>query len=341
MKKLILFLFLSSLTSVFSQVKLTFKDSKSKEPISFITIFNERNQEIATSNEEGEIVIKDLAALTNTIYAKSLFFEEKKLELNTLKEGEIILLDPKINLLDEVVVSSGKYVVLTAYYRILNLKNNKPWSFIDTEIKFIIKNNSIYIKNISHRIFDTAPKEDYKISSKNPFYIKDLDDKSLLEILKLKFNLIKNNENNVINIIGKEDKKLYGSIKKISNHDTNSNIRIDISKRSKYYKGIQVEEYHNEDLLKATIKDLKYKMYEFKHENIIDGKKTKFVTKGELFIQNVEYLSKDEYKKIMKLKNNDTSISHYSKEFWKNLDTFTPLNSVVESEIKELLVERK
>lgn len=340
MKKLILFLFLTNLTSIFSQTKLTFKDSTSKEPISFLTIFNEKNQEIATSNEKGEIFIKDIFELTNIIYAKSLFYEEKKIELSKLKEDEIILISPKINLLDEVEVSSGKYVVLTAYYRAFNFNNKKIASFVDAEIKFIIKNNSIQKRIINHRIFDTTPKEEYNISSKNPFSFYNLEETSLLKMLILKFNLVKSNENDIINIIGKKDKKLYGNIKRISNPSTNSNIRIDVSKRSKYFDGIQVEEYYNEDLLKVTVKDLKYRCTEFEHEGIIDGKKIEYFHKRELFVQNVEYLSEDEFKKIIKLKNNDISTSHYTKEFWKNLNSFTPLNSVLESQIQNL-VERK
>jgi hypothetical protein len=273
-----------------------------------------------------------------------MFYEEKKIELDKLiaDGNKTILLTPKTNLLDEVVIgsSSSKYVVLTAYYRVYNFTNKTVSSFIDAEVKFIIKNNSIQKKIINHRIFDTTPKEEYYISSKNPFYINDLDGKSLLEILNSKFYLIKGNDSGAVNIIGRKDKKLYGIISKTYNPITDSNIRIDVSKRSKYFDGIQVEEYNNQNLSNVTIKDLKYRCSEFSHTSV-DGKKTDYVNKREIFIENVEYLSKAELKKINKLKKNDISVSRYSKEFWKNLDNFIPLNSVVESDIKKFLIERK
>ena len=38
------------------------------------------------------------------------------------------------------------------------------------------------------------------------------------------------------------------------------------------------------------------------------------------------------------MRNKDTSISHYAKEFWKDLESFTPLDPSIEIQIQECFV---
>lgn len=347
MRKLILLYFLFFITCGFSQTKLVFIDSISNEPSPYIMLFNEDNKIIGTSNELGEITIEDSLSLTNKIFLRNIFYESKELLINNFGSNETILLNPIVNLLDEVKIDLNKYIVLTAYYRIYNLVDDILTSFVDAEVKYIIKKNSIQKKILNCRIFDTIPVSEYNLKAKNPYWISDLKKTSLFEKLNSKFNLIKDKECDIINIIGKEDKLLYATIK--VNSKNASNIKIETLRRSKYFDGIKEEEYNNEELLKVTIKDLKYRSKEkqlivtddyIKFNPLLKGKEIMF-NKREIFVQSVEYVSKDEYKKIKKMGYKDTSISHYKKEFWKGLDNYKPLDSLIEEQIKTNLVERK
>ncbi|AMC11876.1 hypothetical protein Lupro_11635 [Lutibacter profundi] len=310
-------------------------------------VFNENKEIIGTSNVIGEIYLEKNNKLTDKIFIESIFYEKKEIVINKVEDNSIILLKPKVNLLDEVEIDyKKKYIVLTAYYRIYNSRDDVLVSFVDAEVKYIIKKNSIQKKVLNFRIFDVASKDE-KI---NPYWVDKLKKTSLFETLNSKFHLIKDEEKGVINIVGKKNNKVYGTIKPDFNNINNkSNIVIDITNETDKIIGTAREEYNNEELLKTTIKDLKYwsrinirtvtPKY-IKIDSTLKGTKKMF-NKREIFIQSLEYVSKEEYKKLKKKGYKDTSVSHYTKEFWKNLEIFTPLDPLIEKQLNEILVERK
>lgn len=348
MKKSLIPLFIFFLGSVHSQITLHFKDTISKKPSPYVMVFNGSKEIIGTSNELGEIYLEKNNKLTHKIFIESIFYEKKEIVSNKLENNTIILLEPKVNLLNEVEIDDkNKFIVLTAYYRIYNLVDDVLKTFVDSEVKYIFNNNSFQKKVLNFRIFDTISSKEYK---KFDFYwVPNLKKTSLFESLNSKFHLIKDIEKGFINIIGKKDKKVYGTISEDLNLNNKSNIQIRILRGTKYFDGITTEEYNNEDLLKTTIRDLKYRYkiferditaYDIKTNPLLKGKE-KIFSKREMFIQSVDYVSKEEYKKIMKKGFKDTTISHYTKEFWKKLETFTPLDPSVEKQLNNILVERK
>jgi hypothetical protein len=309
---------------------------------------NENKEIIGTSNELGEIYFDHDVKLTGKIFLESIFYEKKEILASKLENNKTILLTPLVNLLDVVEIDNKKkYAVLTAYYRIYNLIDGDLVTFVDAEVVYIIKKNSVQKKVLNFRMFDTVSRENYK---KHKYYwIPELKKTSLFETLNSKFHLIKDEKKNLINIVGIKNRELYGTIRTDLNSENKSNIKIKIIKWTKYFNNISVEEYNSKELLKTTIKDLKYRYknlkrdvtaYDIKVNPLLKGRK-KIESIRELFIQNVEYLSKQEYKKIMKMGYKDTSISHYTKEFWKNLETFTPLDPLIEKQLNDILVERK
>lgn len=349
MKKSLIFLFILLYGSVYSQITLHFKDTISNKPSPYIMVSNEDTEIIGTSNELGEVYLKKDNKLTNSLFIESIFYEKKRIQASELEDNSIILLKPIVNLLDEIVITAPKkkYLVLTAYYRIYNTTDDILDSFVDAEVKYIMKKNSFKKKVTNFRIFDTIPYENFKKIS--PYWVSGLKKTTLFERLNSKFHLIKNEKDGVINIVGKKNHMLYGTIRADVNIKNNSNIIITALKDSEYFNNIATEEYNSKELLTTTIKDLKYKcnianiivtdkMIEI-NPHLKDRKKR--VNKKEVFIQSVEYISKEDLKKLEKMGYKDTSISHYTKEFWKNLETFTPLDPSIEKQLNNLLVERK
>ena len=335
--------------SVFSQTKLFFKDSITHKPAAFVMVVNEKGKVIGTSNELGEIYLENINESNNKIFIKSIFYEKKGILINKLKNNENILLKPLVNSLDEVfVIDSKKYLALMAYCRVYNLIDNDLKSFVDAEVVYIVKDNSIQKRVLNYRIFDTIPASEYNLKNKNPYWVPDLKKTSLFEKLNSKFNLIEE-DGNSIKIVGREDNVLYGVIEEKGDVNKNSNIEIETFKNSKYFDRIKKEEYYNDELLKVTIKDLKYQRKEsvriiddayIKIDSLLRGKEKLFFS-SEIFIQDIEYLSKDEYKEIKKIKHKDISVSQYKREFWKSLNNYKLLDSLIEKQINEVLIMRK
>ncbi len=330
-----------------AQITLHFKDTISNKPSPYIMVLNEKKEIINTSNELGEVLLKDNSKLTNKLFIESIFYKKKEILLNKKEGIQTIILKPLVNVLDEIEIDNKKkYLVLTAYYRIYNSRDTLLVSFVDAEVKYLMKKNSFKKKVINFRIFDVN-----SINQQfNPYWVDKLKKTSLFETLNSKFHLLKDEEKGVINIVGKKSNEVYGTIKTGFNNTNNkSNIAIEITNESENIIGITREEYNNEELLKTTIKDLKYWRKDnirnvtpryIKHNSSLKGIEKMF-NRRELFIQSVEYISKEEYKKLMKLGYRDTSVSHYTREFWKNLEPFTPLDPSIEKQLNEILVERK
>ncbi|MDC9723628.1 MAG: hypothetical protein PSN34_12775 [Urechidicola sp.] len=349
MKKLLIPCLILFSIIVHSQTTLYFKDTVSNKPSSYVMVLNENEEIIGTSNEDGEIYFDEGVKLTSRLFLESIFYERRELLISEIKNNTTILLIPLVNLLDEVEIENKKkYLVLTAYYRIYNTVDGVLQSFFDYEIKYVIKKNSIQRIVLNNRIFDTISNENYK-KDKRPFWRSDLKKKSLFVRLNSNYHLINDSEDGVINIVDKKTKEVYGTVKRELNINNQSNILVYLEKEYENSIGIAREEYNNEDLLKTTIKDLKHSSRTsirtvtpkyIKISPSLKGKE-KIVTKKERFIQSVEYVTKEEYKKILKMGYKDVSVSHYTKEFWKNLETFTPLDSLIEKQLNTILVERK
>jgi len=351
MKKSLAFIFVLLSASVYSQITLHFKDSISKKPAAYIMVLNENNEIITASNELGEVFLNKENKLTNSIVLESIFYEKKEINLGELENNTTILLTPMVNTLDEVVIPTNqkkKYLVLTAYYRGYNITDGVLRTFVDAEVKYIKKKKTFKTKVLNFRILDTVSKERQK-KSNNPYWINDIKKKTALEKANSKYYLVKTQNKGIINIIGKKDKKVYGTIENESNPQHNSNIKISFRKEGEDFHTIYTEEYDSDNLLTVSTEDVKYicrivnadiTQQWIKVSPELKGLK-KHITKNEIFIQNVEYITKEEYKKIMKMGYKDTSVSHYTKEFWKNLEIFSPLEPVLQKQLDEILIERK
>ncbi|PCI10527.1 MAG: hypothetical protein COB73_03350 [Flavobacteriaceae bacterium] len=332
-----------------SQTTLYFKDTISNKPSSYIMVLNEDKEIIGTSNEFGKIHFDDNVNLTNKLFLESIFYEKKVVLKKEIKNNTTILLNPLVNLLDEVEIENKKrYPVLTVYYRIYNTVDGVLNSFFDYEIKYVIKKNSTQRIVLNNRILDTISNENYK-KDKRPFWRDKLKNKPVFETLNSNYHLINDEKKGVIGIVDKKTKEGYGTIKIELNSNNKRNIIIDFERKSENSIGIYREEYNNSNLLKTTFKDLRYRSEIFirkvtplyiKYDPLLKGKKEMF-NKREFFIQSVEYITKEEYKKIMRLGYKDVSVSHYTKEFWKNLENFTPLDTLIEKQLNTILVERK
>lgn len=346
MKKLYILILFS--VNIHSQITLQFKDTISNKPSPYIMVFNENKEIIGTSNELGEIYFEDDVKLTGKIFLESIFYEKKEVSASKIENNKTILLTPLVNLLDVIEIDNKKkYAVLTAYYRIYNLIDEDLVTFVDAEVEYIIKKNSIQKKVLNFRIFDTISRDNYK--KNNPYWVDKLKKTSFFETLNSRFHLIKDEENGIIKVVGKKDREIHGTIKTGLNVNNKSNIFLDVTNETDKIIGIAREEYSNIELLKTTIKDLKYwsriniRTVTPKYIKInpyLEGKE-KLFNKREIFIQSVEYISKEEYKNLKMKGYKDTSISHYTKEFWKNLETFIPLEPSIEKQLNEILVERK
>lgn len=346
---LLIFIILFS-GSVYSQVILQLKDSITREPAPYVTVLDENNNIITASNELGIVVLDEDNKLINTLILESIFYKKKEIISDELTNNSTILLKSKLNVLDNVTITSElqkKYLVLKAYYRIYNLIDDILVSFVDAEVRYILRNKSFKKKVLNYRVFDTISSRQYK--QKTPYWIEDLSFKTLLEKANAKYYLVEKEKNRLIDIVGKRSNKIYGTIKKDSNLNHNSDIIITTKEKADNYTIINEEEYSSDEFLTITIKDLKYK---HKTVNItitpkmiklspdLKGKKEK-VHKRETFIQGIDYVSKKEFKKLMKMGYKDTSVSHYSKDFWKNLETFSPLESNIQKQLDRQLKERK
>ena len=349
MRKLLTPCFILFTILIYSQTTLYFKDTISDKPSPYIMVLNENDEIIGTSNEDGEIYFNEGAKLTSKLFLESIFYERRELLISEIKNNTTILLKPLVNILDEVEIENKKkYLVLTAYYRIYNTVDGVLNSFFDYEIKYVIKKNSIQRIVLNNRIFDTVSNENYK-KDKRPFWSVKLKNKSLFERLNSNYHLINNEKKGVINIVDKKTNEVYGMVKSELNINNQSNIIVHLEKEYENSIGIVREEYNNDELLKTTIKDLRYRsgisirkvtpLY-IKYDPLLKGKK-EMLNKKEFFIQSAEYVTKGEYKRILKLGYKDVSASHYTREFWKNLEVFTPLDSLIEKQISTILVERK
>jgi len=350
MKENILYLFiLLSSSNIYSQITLKLIDSISKKPATYVMVLNDKDEIIASSNDLGIAILNDELKLTNKIIFESVFFENKEINLEKSLNNSTILLKSKVNVLDEVVITANpkkKYLVLTAYYRIYNIIDGVLISFVDAEVKYIKKKKYFQKKVLNFRIFDTIPKVKYK--DVTPYWVQKLSSKTLFEKTNKKYYLRKN-DGNAINIIEKKYNKIHGIIKEDTTLKHGSNIVIHIVEKELNYVNTYIEEYNNEELLATNIKNLKYQSTTsqvditpkmIKLSPTLKNKK-KIINKKELFIQNVDYITKEEYKKILKMGFKDTSTSHYNKTFWENLKIFSPLEPLIKKQLYEFLKERK
>lgn len=350
MKNRIFFLFVLISINIYPQTALYIKDSISKKPAPYIMVLNENNEILTSSNELGKVLIDEGSHLTKRIFLQSIFYEKKEIVLKNLKNKSTIFITPKVNKLDEVVLTNpkGKYLLLTAYYRIYNMTDGVLSTFVDAEVKYIKKGKSFKKKVVNFRIFDKIPKEKYK--KVNPYWVPNLHNETFFKNSNSKFYLLKKDNEDFIKIIDKKSKKVLGTIKTKSNLNHNSNIIITANEeKGDYYNIINTEEYKNDILLNTSIKDLKYKYMIIKRRVTpkrikilpdLKGKKLQTNVK-EIFIQSADYITKKEYREIMKKGYKNTTVSHYTSNFWKNLKIFTPLDPALKKQLEEDLVERR
>jgi len=348
MKKNILYLFILLVNNMFSQITLKLIDSVRNKPASYIMVLNDKDEIITSSNELGIVILNDKTKLSDKLIFESIFFERKEMELKKIQDNSIIILRPKITALDEVVVTSNskKYLVISAYYRIYNIVDSVLVSFVDAEVKYIKKKNSFKKKVLNFRIFDNYPKDKYKEGS--PYWVVNLKTKTLIEQTNKKYYLKKHGENS-IDVVDKKDNQIIGKIKTKSDSLQEGHIFLSINEREGNYEIKYTEEYENNNLITTNIKDLIYKSKTsvvkitpkmIKLTPSLKNKKVE-IHKVEFFIQDIDHITKKEYKKIIKKGYKDTSVSHYKQKFWKNLENVKPLDSYLQKQLNTTVIERK
>jgi len=104
MKKLLPLIILLISNLGFCQLKSVIIDSETKEKVPYVNIWVENENIGTTSNEIGEFSID--TSIGKFLILSSLGYENKRIEISTI--SDIILLQPKLTELDEVVLSSIK-----------------------------------------------------------------------------------------------------------------------------------------------------------------------------------------------------------------------------------------
>lgn len=104
MKKLLLIIILLISNFCFTQIKAVIIDSETKERIQYVNIWIEDENIGTTSNENGEFTLDNSSG--KFLVLSRLGYENKRIEMTAF--SDLILLNPKITELDEVVLKSIK-----------------------------------------------------------------------------------------------------------------------------------------------------------------------------------------------------------------------------------------
>ncbi len=104
MKKKFTLLLLFMTGAISAQTRGVIKDSLTGKPVPFVSIWSE-NENIGTTSEENGSFAIGTTQKSKTLIFHSLGFEKKKL---AIANTAVVLLSPKVNALDEVVVRKRK-----------------------------------------------------------------------------------------------------------------------------------------------------------------------------------------------------------------------------------------
>lgn len=328
-------------SNLFSQKTILFKDSITNKPCPEILVLDDKGKLLGVSNKLGEVYLEN--RLVKKIRIDDLSYGKKEILIKVNKKQEV-LLNSFVNRLKDVHLTTKKYMVLTTYYRSYNMIDQTLRNFKDAEVKFIFKKERL-IDNIilNHRIFNNTPDIDYDPGGYP--YTPNLEKYTLLEKSIKHFDLVKSEQPDIINIVNKKNGEKYGTLTKKEKNI----VQLDVIKNSKYFNRITLEKYQSNNLKAINNKKLKYKL--FVHLRKVTKKyidedpyffgKKEFLYKREFFIQNVNYLTKKEYKELKKRNQNFNTVSDYSKEFWKNLSNYELLPLNLRKQLQTKLSERK
>lgn len=104
MKKKFTLLLLFSIGAISAQTSGVIKDSLTGKPVPFVSVWSE-NENIGTTSEEDGVFEINTTQKSQTLIFNSLGFEKKKLPIS---KTSVVLLSPKANELEEVVVRKRK-----------------------------------------------------------------------------------------------------------------------------------------------------------------------------------------------------------------------------------------
>lgn len=139
------------------QLRCVVFDKETDTPIEYVYILNNKGSVIAISEEDGSFNL-DLQK-TETITLRKFGYKQSDVKINNLTKK--LFLEPKITLLDEVIISAkaikNNNYFIRFYFKTYDIKNNELRRFIDGVVEFeidekkgIIKNNIIQYRSFSN-----------------------------------------------------------------------------------------------------------------------------------------------------------------------------------------------
>lgn len=363
MKQPILFLFLLTFQTVYSQVRII--DNVNGNPIAFAHIITTNGRIGTISDLNGKIDVSELLKYgvedVEKITIQHVAYENLELTFGELKNTSTIKLNERSILLNEISISPDQktdYIVLKGFFRSYQLNSNIPKYYTDGIIEYYIpvKGNSISFNVLEFRSFRNKKLIESQKNRPVSFEMKlagvpYIESGVLLSEIKSKYTLNESGVNN--DILISNSKVGY-----ISENSKNKSIQICIDKiapkTEKIYsflgntskiKNIDVTENYFSTDFKTLSKELlesrkEYRKIYFKSKNadreeLIEGV-------HEFYTFNVTYISKKQFKKIKT--DTDTSLkeSHfYLNEYWVEAIkkyNVSPLCNQIENELGKTLI---
>nr|WP_315149018.1 hypothetical protein [uncultured Flavobacterium sp.] len=359
----LLMFFINLNNLLFSQ---EFRDQLSNDKISVVEIYSDKGDLVGTTNLDGSLSVdlknKILAANTKYLIFVNSFFENKVVDINDFKENAIFKMNPLINELKEVRISSRKdkenYLVIKTYIRSFQVNNERIQYFMDGIVEYYIslKTNKIKLKFLSNRSFEnTAINQLKEKGLANVFF--QVTGAPMINNL-ITYNQLNENFNfqkaeDEIKINTKNDNDLKG-IFSANGNKGNLSLELISSDKPKVMKGLGVENILTNYNVKSQFTTQKFEEIDFKTLSYFkeirnyeikakkDNKFQKVIATHEVFVLDYKF---SETIEANKLDNNYSFKKHsdYSERYWENVDNvlFQPLPQSIELFIKENLTELK
>lgn len=363
--KLLLLLFFINLNSPLFAQEL--RDELSNEKISFVEIYSDTGNLIGITDIDGsfsfDLKNKILSSNTKSLTFVNSFFENKVIDNHDFNDKAVFKMNPIVNELKEVVVSTKKdknqYLVLRAYVRSIQTNNTKIHYFMDGIVEYYIslKNNKVKIKFLSNRSFENKAIKQLKEKGMTKVFFQITGAPSLNQFLS--YSKINENYNfqttaKEIKITSKKDNSPKGSFFTNRNGVNLSLGIITNEEPPKVMKGLGVENIlHNFNLKSlfntTTFEEADYNTLLYFKETRgyeIKAKKDKVYQKidavHEVFILDYSFSEEIGNEKMY---SNYTFInsSSYTEKYWEKVNNvlFQPLPESIELFLKENLIELK
>ena len=164
MKKLLFFPLFLILVNGVNNAQITIRgrilDSETRKGIEYASVYKEGTNIGCYSDLEGNFVLDNLKSIPDTLTISCVGYESKKVYKSYLEVGDIIvMLDSKLNQLDEVTVKSEKLKRKTVTLGSNNRKllSRSPLYYASQNMRFFKSNKTpSYIENFSFYVADIS-----------------------------------------------------------------------------------------------------------------------------------------------------------------------------------------